>query len=339
MRVCVLADEAFGNYTPAGHLRNYEWKMYNVKLPAYDFIRDIAMRESYDVYLNLCDGAEDEIGRPGLDVVQALEALNLPFTGADSGFYAPTREGMQALAAKKGIGFARGIHVKAGEDVIKRVTEAGFRYPMIVKHHDSYASAGMTRDNRVENAKQLRVQFEKMTAQYGSARIEEFIEGREFTCLVVDNPDNLDDPYVYHPVEIIFQPGETFKHWAMKFDAEASADMDLEFVKEPALARRIKSMTRRMYLAMGGTGYGRADIRMDQEGNLFMLEMNPNPSVLNMEDDYTSGDYMMQEDPGGTDGFLDRIFRSAILRLEMRKMPVSVQLPRRRKLEPAVARK
>lgn len=338
MRVCVLADEVFGNYTPEGHLKNHEWKMYNVKLPAYDFIREIAMRETYDVFLNLCDGSEDEIGRPGMDVVQALEELNLPFTGADSGFYAPTREGMQALAAKKGIGFVRGIQVFVDENVVAKVTEAGFRYPMIVKHHDSYASAGMTRDNRVENAKQLRTQFEKMALQYGSARIEEFIEGREFTCLVADNPDNLDEPFVYNPVEIIFQAGETFKHWAMKFDAEASADMDLEFVKEPALVRRIKSMTRKMYLAMGGTGYGRADIRMDKDGNLFMLEINPSPSVLNMENDYASGDYMMQDDPGGVGGFIDRIFRSAILRLEMRKMPVPVQLPRR-KLEPAVVRK
>lgn len=339
MRVCVLADEMFGDYSPEIHLKNHEWKMYNVKLPAYEFIRDIAQRESYDVYLNLCDGAEDEIGRPGIDVVEALESLALPFTGADSGFYAPTREGMQALAEKKGVGFARGIHVDANEKVVARVTEAGFRYPMIVKHHDSYASAGMTRYNRVENARQLRAQFKKMAAEYGSARIEEFIEGREFTCLVADNPDNLDDPYIYHPVEIIFQKGETFKHWAMKFDADASADMDLQPVAEPTLARRIKTMTRKLYLAMGGSGYGRADIRMDKDGNLFMLEMNPSPSVLNMEDDFTSGDYMMMDDPGGTEGFLDRIFRSAILRLEMRMVPVPVQLPRGRKLEPAEVRK
>jgi hypothetical protein len=70
-----------------------------------------------------------------------------------------------------------------------------------------------------------------------------------------------------------------------------------------------------------------------------MLEMNPNPSLLNMPDDYTSGDYMMQEDVDGTQGFLERIFRSAILRLEMRRMPVAVSMPRRRKLEPAVVRK
>lgn len=338
MRICVLADEVFGDYSPSHILTNHEWKMYHVKRPSFEFIRDIAVRETYDVYLNLCDGCEDE-DRPGYDVVQALEALNLPFTGADSNFYQPTREGMQALAEKKGIGFARGVKVMAGENVEEKVEQAGFKFPMIVKHHDSYASAGMTKDNRVENPSQLRVQFEKMAAQFGSARIEEFIEGREFTCLVADNPDDLNNPYVYTPVEIIFQEGETFKHWAMKFDAEASVDMDLDFVTEAALARRIKTMTRKMYLAMGGTGYGRADIRMNQEGELFMLEMNPNPSLLNMPDDYTSGDYMMQEDPGGTDGFLERIFRSAISRLEMRRMPVAVPVPRRRKLEPAVVRK
>ena len=338
MRVCVLSDEVFGNYDPGHHLKNHEWKMYNVKRPTFDFIRDIAMRESYDVYLNLCDGCEDE-DRPGLDVPQALEALNLPFTGADSSFYQPTRDGMQALAEKKGIGFARGIRVFSDENVEAKVKAAGFKFPMIVKHHDSYASAGMSKDNRVENNKQLRAQFEKMAEQFGSARIEEFIEGREFTCLIADNPEDLNDPYVYQPVEIVFQEGETFKHWAMKFDAEASADMDLAFVTEPGLARRTKNMTRKMYLAMGGTGYGRADIRMNKDGELFMLEMNPNPSVLNMPDDYTSGDYMMQEDTGGTESFLDRIFRSAILRLETRRMPVPVALPRRRKLEPAVVRK
>ncbi len=335
MRVCVLADEVFENYNPGSYLKNHEWKMYNVQRPAFDFIFDIASRESYDVYLNLCDGAEDETDRPGIDVVQALETLNLPFTGTDSGFYAPTREWMQSLAERKNIGFARGIRVDGAEDVEAVVAEAGLRYPLIVKHHDSYASVGMTRENRVENAKQLRTQFAKMAARYGSARIEEFIEGREFTVLLADNPDNLDAPYVYQPLEIIFPANESFKYWAMKFDPDA--DMDLAQVDDAALAKRLKTMMRKMYLAMGGVGYARADIRMNQEGELFMLELNPSPSVLNMPEELASADYMMMDDPGGVDGFLDRIFGSAILRREMRMVPV--QLPRRRKLVPVEARR
>lgn len=334
MRVCVLSDETFGNYTPEGYLNNHEWKIYNVKRPAFDFIRDITMREEYDVYLNLCDGSADE-DRPGIDVIHALEALNLPFTGADSVFYAPTREQTQIMAQRKNIGSPRGLEAKLGENVEEKVAQADLRFPLIVKHHESYASVGMTKESRVGNMEQLRTRFDLMCAQYGSARIEEFVDGREFTVLIADNPDNLDDPYVYHPLEIIFPQGESFKHWAMKFDPDA--DMDLQYVSDPALMKRLKTLVKKIYIALGGAGYGRADIRMNQDGELFLLEINPNPSVLNMPAEKASADYMMEDDPGGVDGFLDRIFRSAIVRLERRLVPP--QLTRRRKAEPVVVRK
>jgi D-alanine-D-alanine ligase len=332
MRICVLADEVFGDYTPERFLKNYKWKMYNVKRPAFEFIRDIAMSESYDVYMNLCDGTEDE-DRPGMDAVQALEALALPFTGADSGFYEPTRDQMRAIAEKQGVGFPRGLQVKNGADLEKAVK--GMRYPMIVKHHDSYASVGMSRKSRVENAEELRVQFDAMSEQFGSARIEEFVDGREFTVLIADNPDDLDFPYVYHPLEILFPSDESFKHWDMKFDP--NADMDLAQVSDPKLKRRLETMVRKMYLGMGAVSYGRADIRMNQDGELFILELNSNPSVLNMPEELASADYMMEWDKEGVEGFLDRIFRSAIVRLQKRE--VTPQLTRRRKLEPVVVRK
>ncbi|MDO8752360.1 MAG: hypothetical protein Q7J80_00585, partial [Anaerolineales bacterium] len=220
MKICVLADEVFGPYSPADILREYEWKMYLVRQPSLEFLRDIAQRESYDVYLNLTDGMPDELDRPGLDVVQALESLGLPFTGADSEFYAPTRDEMQAVAAKHAVGFSRGVQVDFGMNVGKEVVRAGLRYPLIVKHHNSYGSVGMTRDSRVENSDQLQVQFDAVCGSFGSARVEEFIEGREFTCLVVDNPDNFEDPFVYDPLQVIFPPGESFRHFALKFDAD-----------------------------------------------------------------------------------------------------------------------
>lgn len=311
MKVCVLADEVFGDYSPEPYLKNYEWKMYNVQRPALEFIRDILARESYDVFLNLCDGMADE-DRPGLDVVQALETLGIPFTGPDSGFYSPSRDQMQAVAHEIGIGFARGMTVNQGEDIKQAVKRAGYRYPLMVKHYESYGSVGMTRDSRVENSDQLQFQFDALCASFGGARVEEFIEGREFTVLIVDNPDDLSRPYLHQPLEIIFPVGETFKHWKLKFDDDL--DMDLETVSEPVLAERLKDMVEKMYLALGGTSYGRADIRMDADGNLYMLELNPGPSILNSTVEMTSADFMVVEDPDGADGFLDRIFRSALVR-------------------------
>ena len=48
------------------------------------------------MFLNLCDGAWDE-ARPGIEVVSALERLELAFTGAGTAFYEPSREVMKLV--------------------------------------------------------------------------------------------------------------------------------------------------------------------------------------------------------------------------------------------------
>ena len=311
MRVCVLSDEDFENFDPSYYLNDYyQWEMVNVKVPALDFIRKLSKKNNYDVYLNLCTGAGDE--ELGIDVVQALETLNLPFTGADSRFYEPTREQMQAVAEIQDVGFARGFHAESVDDLW---LARKLRYPLMVKHPNSYGSTGMTRDSRVESLAQLRKQVQRMIWEYGAARVEEFIDGREFTCLVVDNPDDLSDPFTYQPVEVKFPLGETFQHTEVKWQ---SADMRLAPVKDKSLVKRLQEMTKRMYLGLGGVGYGRTDIRMTDEGDLYMLEINPNCGILYLPEEYGPADVPVASDPDGHKGFFDRIFRSAILRQQMR---------------------
>lgn len=49
--------------------------------------------------------------------------------------------------------------------------------------------------------------------------MEEFIAGREFTVLVTENPDPelLEHPISFLPVECKFGAGETFKHFDLKW--------------------------------------------------------------------------------------------------------------------------
>jgi D-alanine-D-alanine ligase len=48
---------------------------------------------------------------------------------------------------------------------------------------------------------------------------------------------------------------------------------------EPYLAREISSISLRAFRAVGGWGYGRVDIRLDENGQPRVLEVNCNPSL------------------------------------------------------------
>ncbi len=315
MRVCVLYDDDTYGFTPAEFIAHYpcEWEMLTLSRPVFDKLKTIKEQNRFDVYFNLCDGASDE-EYPGKDVVEAMEKLNMPFTGSDSKFYDPSREEMQAGAEAYGVGFAKGYHVTEKDDLAGLART--LRFPLMVKHPQSYSSIGMTRDSRVDSVEQLQAQVKRICSEFGSARMEEFIVGREFNVFVVDNPDDLSQPFVYPPTELIFPPGDEFWHTDIKWDY--SVPFVFREVKDSRLAARLQDAGRKMYLAMGGTGYGRCDIRMNEKGELFVLEINANCGILYRPEEYGPADYMILYDKDGYYGFFDRIFRSAMVRQKMR---------------------
>jgi D-alanine-D-alanine ligase len=320
MRVCVLYDDENYGFTPAEFLKLYpcEWEMVTFGRPVREKIRALAAENRFDVYFNLCDGSSDE-DYPGLDVVQAMEEFNMAFTGASSQFYDPTRERMQAVAEARGVGFAKGCRVMHEEELDQLAKT--LQFPLMVKHPQSYSSIGMTRQSRVDNLEQLHAQFRRVSAEFGSARVEEFIVGREFNVFAVDNPDDLDHPFVYPPTELIFPQGDEFWHTDIKWDY--SVPFEFREVKDPGLAGRLQHIGGEMYLAIGGTGYGRCDVRMRADGSLYVLEINANPGILYRPEEFGPADYMILYDKDGYYGFFDRIFRAAIVRQKVRAASIS----------------
>jgi D-alanine-D-alanine ligase len=312
MRVCIFYDEyyAFDEF-----LNQYpcEWELQILRRPVRDKIKELADSGKYDVFFNLCDGPLEGLS-PGMDVIQTLEELNLAFTGADSKCFDPTREAMQAVADAHQIGFAQGTRVHAGEDVLLKTR--GLQFPLMVKHPKSYSSIQMFRESRCDTPEQLQIQFERVSKEFGAARVEEFIVGREFNIFIVDNPDDLLNPFVYPPTELIFPPDEEFWHTGVKWDY--SVPFEFREVQDMELVQRLQEIGRRFYLAMGCTGYGRCDVRMREDGELVLLEINPNGGVLYRPEEYGPADYMILYDKEGYYGFFDRIFKSALVRQKLR---------------------
>jgi len=322
MHICLLTEQDLDALLPEDDwpcdprpfLPEARWDVGVVE--TYDAVKRVIefSRNGYDLFFNLCDGAWDE-GRPGIDVVLALERLGLPFTGATSEFYEPSREAMKRVCRAWGID-TPGYVIASSDLDLERAADT-LRFPLIAKHPSSYASIGLTRESRVETAAALFEQARRMMAEYGSALIEEFIDGIEATVLVAENADDPADPATYRPMRYEFPEGETFKHSHMKW-----VDYDLMKcfpVEDAELAWKLRAVSSRFFVGLNGTGYGRCDLRVDADGRPFMLEINPNCGVFYRPEDAGSADLCLLHEPNGHVEFTRRVVDAAFRRHALRE--------------------
>jgi len=324
MRICVL-DDVYDcpaweapledwRVDPTPFLKAHEWSVEGLtKETAVSRLNQLS-RKGIDLFFNLCAGAWDEES-PGIEVVQTLERLDLPFTGATSEFYEPSREAMKRVCAAWGIGFPDYVLARTEEDLDRAARTLSF--PLIIKHPSSYSSIDLWKTSRVETTFALRYRARPMMEKYGAALIEEFIEGREFTVLVAENPDDERRPITYVPVEFVFPNGESFKHSDMKWkDYHSMEEVPLH---DGELGERLRTVAADFFLGMRGSSFGRCDLRMDPDGRLFMLEINPNCGVYYAPSDPGSADLALLNDPAGHQGFTDLLIESAIARHRRRR--------------------
>lgn len=263
--------------------------------------------QGFDCYLNLCDGSADD-DRAGIEVVRILELQRLPFTGANSMFYDPTRDEMKHAATICGVNVPYGYYVNK----LNSLDLNSIYFPCIVKHPQSYSSIGLTKNSVVADEKSLQEQIESFISKFGGALVEEFIEGREFTVLVVST--DKENVVAFDAAEIIFPEGETFKHFELKWQHHQS----MKYVKaEPEnLNNYLKTISINIYRKMNGNGYARFDYRMNAQGEIYFLELNPNCSVYYPDDNSSSADEILKLHDNGHELFTKYILNFAMQRFE-----------------------
>lgn len=312
MRICVLTDRKKEDLAVAQYLKDFDYELVNMRRPVMATLMALKSRNEFGVYINVCEGYrldnEDEGDYDAIEVIRALEELNLPFTGTQSILFDPTREEMQAAADAHGVSFAKGYRVKSPEEAKSLV--ANLRYPIMVKHPQSYASTAMTKESRCDSLEEVLAQVKRICDIYGAARMEEFIVGKEYTVLVVDNPDDFSQPIAYPPAELIFPPGEEFRHTGF----ESNTMVPLTFKQVTDLTPELQDIAVRMFKAIGMSSYGRCDVRVNEQGKMFILEINPNPTIMLKPDEHCPADYIILSDQGGYKTFFERLFRVAYIR-------------------------
>ncbi len=266
-------------------------------------------REGFDLFFNLCDGSADEDG-PGIEVVRTLERLGVPFTGATSVFYEPSRPKLKRVC--RDLGIDTPAYVMARNEAAVERAARRLRFPLFVKHYNSHASVDLSRASRVVTPAGLRRQARKIMSRHGAALIEEFIEGAECTVLVAENPKDPKRPTTYTPVRYEFPEGESFKHedvkWVDYDDVKAAP------VKDRALAAGLRDDAARIFVALDGASFGRCDFRVDDSGRRFLLEINANCGIYYPPDEPGSADQCLAYDPAGHEGFTRQLVAAALKR-------------------------
>jgi D-alanine-D-alanine ligase len=91
----------------------------------------------------------------------------------------------------------------------------------------------------------------------------------------------------------------------------------------------VRDYTLRVFQAFGASGYARCDFRLGKDGEIYMLEINPNCGIFYPPFDPGSADFALMNDPIGHQGFMDLIIRGA-LRRQAEALRVAPQLVKKR---------
>jgi D-alanine-D-alanine ligase len=154
--------------------------------------------------------------------------------------------------------------------ITKTKTEHICSYPIIVKPLDEGSSVGLF---KCKNENDYKGSLEKIFEKHNEMLVQEFIEGREFTCGVIEKNSEV-VPLV--ATEVVLTKGELFD-----YDAKYTVDGCEEITPAPVsdeVMERIKNCAVNCHNIIGCRSLSRTDMILKDE-NLYVLEINTIPGM------------------------------------------------------------
>lgn len=310
MRIAVVFDTPYRNYTPEDHHQQlikeldgdppYEPEMeYQVARALEQNGHEVLLlgiRDDLREVLDRCaewkpdlvvNGAESFQGKSALDYLfpALLEASGFRFTGSAPLALLVTRD----KAMSKEVLSYHGIRVPGF--VTYRLREQAkaapdLRFPLIVKPLSADASEGIAQASVVEDVEALQERVAFVHRQFEQPAIaEEFIPGRELYASVVGNDDRLE---VLPLTEMVFdkektEPEERIATRTAKWDEPYRKRKGIRNVfarpVSAAARERIDEICRTAFRALWLRDYARIDLRLTEEGEVWVIEANANPFI------------------------------------------------------------
>ena len=163
------------------------------------------------------------------------------------------------------------------------------KFPLIVKPPQEDASLGITSKSVVRDIKELFGTMDSLQREFQSpVMVEEFIEGREYYVGVLRNVS----PQALPVIELDFSAFPADRPRVASYEAKwgeggtgGTGETGAEFAGtksifptdlSPELVKRMQDVAVEAFGALRLRDYGRVDLRVTPEGEVYVIEVNPN---------------------------------------------------------------
>ena len=228
-----------------------------------------------DLVFNIAEGLS---GRNREAQVPALcELCGIPYTGSDAATLALALD--KALAKR----LLRQHAVLTPDFQVMQTgrekLQTGLRFPLIVKPIAEGSSKGILSKCVVDDEPSLRKVVRELVDRYKQpALVEEYISGREFTVGLLGDRR----PRVLPPMEIIFKDRSN-KRPVYDYDVKQAWTEHVYYncpaKLTPQELKAVERAARETFQALDCRDVARVDLRMNDQGQVYVLEVNPLPGL------------------------------------------------------------
>ncbi len=238
-------------------------------------------RAQPDLVVNI---AESFAGKSALEsnIAALLNLMGLRYTGSSpSGLMLAGDK----ILAKKMLAF-HGIRTPRFATVYRGALDWAekLHFPVIVKPPQEDASVGLTSASVVHELKELLEQMHAMQSEFSQpVLVEEFVDGREFYVGVLGNVNATALPVIEMDFSKFPADRPRMASWDAKWGDDAGGGAEFEgttsvFPEQlpEDLVERLNTAAVDAFHALRLRDYGRIDLRVNDAGEAFVIEVNPN---------------------------------------------------------------
>ncbi len=216
-------------------------------------------------------------------VAAFIRMLGYPMTGSPALALGLSRDKYMALSLLKGAG----LPIPPSTALIERLADVDghkWVFPLIVHAAQEHAGIGLDRDSVVKTKTALKEKAREILREYQQpALVQHFLKGREFNVGLVGGRKIQVLPLAEVDYSQLPRRIPPIMSYAAKW-VETSVEYQRTDVICPArvdaeMAALISKTSIKAFRTIGGWGYGRVDIRLDEDGRPVILEVNCNPCL------------------------------------------------------------